>query len=302
MTLAARLLGGMRLLPAGFALGAFLFGLLPAAAQTLPPFKDDLFAYPALLSSADEGGYRVVDYRKERDIYERDSIPERRVESRYVSLGVRSQEEDLLAKTPMGRIAHVAVGRRAGASIIVAYLHGQGGSRKQGVNDYTFGGNFNRIKNMATAAGGLYLSPDFTSFDDRGAAEIAALLRIYGEASPAARFFIACGSMGGHLCWRLARMPDIAERLGGLLLIGSLWNDEFVTSAAFKRRVPLFIGQGSFDNVFPVEHLESFYRSILKKAPGYPVRMVRFETGSHGTPIRMTDWRETINWMQAVRN
>jgi hypothetical protein len=27
---------------------------------------------------------------------------------------------------------------------------------------------------------------------------------------------------------------------------------------------------------------------------------VRFETGTHGTPIRMTDWRETLNWMLAV--
>jgi len=26
-------------------------------------------------------------------------------------------------------------------------------------------------------------------------------------------------------------------------------------------------------------------------------RFVRFETGTHGTPIRMTDWRETLNWM-----
>ena len=30
---------------------------------------------------------------------------------------------------------------------------------------------------------------------------------------------------------------------------------------------------------------------------GYPARFVRFETGTHGTPIRMTDWRDTLNWM-----
>ena len=34
--------------------------------------------------------------------------------------------------------------------------------------------------------------------------------------------------------------------------------------------------------------------------PGYPARFVRFETGTHGTPIRMTDWRETLNWMLSV--
>ena len=56
---------------------------------------------------------------------------------------------------------------------------------------------------------------------------------------------------------------------------------------------------GSRDSVFPIEKMEAFYRSVRKAAPGYPIRMVRFETGSHGTPIRMTDWRETINWMLA---
>jgi hypothetical protein len=27
---------------------------------------------------------------------------------------------------------------------------------------------------------------------------------------------------------------------------------------------------------------------------------VRFEAGNHGTPIRMTDWRETLNWMLSL--
>jgi len=26
---------------------------------------------------------------------------------------------------------------------------------------------------------------------------------------------------------------------------------------------------------------------------------VLFQTGGHGTPVRMTDWRETLNWILA---
>jgi hypothetical protein len=274
----------------------------PASAQTvLPPFKDALFAYPGVLSSADGGGYRVVDYDEARDIDRRDAIPERRVQGAYVSLGVKRQQDDLVADTAAGRIAHIAVGARENASLILAYLHGQGGSRKQGVDDYTFGGNFNRIKNLVAAAGGLYLSPDFSSFDETGASQVAALLSLYAAKSPGAPIFIACGSMGGVLCWNLAKGPEMAKRLGGLLLLGSLWDDSFLASAAFKARVPLFIGQGSRDPVFPIAHVEDFYHAILRKAPDYPVKMVRFETGNHGTPIRMTDWRETINWMLATK-
>src|SRR6185369_13641584 len=145
-------------------------------AAELASYKDDLFAYPAMLSSADGGDYRVVDYRELRDINERDEVPERRVKRDYVSLGVRSEQQDLKLQSDVGDVRFYAVGKQDGASIITVYLHGKGGSRQQGVDDFTFGGNFNRIKNLMVDNDGLYLSPDFTDFDDHGAAEVAALI------------------------------------------------------------------------------------------------------------------------------
>lgn len=266
----------------------------------LAPFKDDLFAYPGLLESRDNGAYRVVDYREMRDINGRDAIPERRVKREYVATAVRRVQKDLVLDTKAGPVSHFAVGRRDGAAIITVYLHGQGGSRRQGVNDFTFGGNFNRIKNLMARNGGLYLSPDFTDFGTKGAAQVAGLIAAYAQRSPRAPVFLACGSMGGALCWRLADDASVADRLGGLLLLGSMWNDSFFESAAFDRRVPLFLGQGSHDTVFPVARQEAFYRTIRRHAPGYPVHFVRFETGTHGTPIRMIDWRKTLNWMLSV--
>lgn len=272
---------------------AFVLFALPAAAQSLAPYKDDLFAYPATLSEADGGAYRVVDYREMRDVNERDEVPERRVHKQYISLGVRSQQQEM----KLGTQRFVAVGTQQGASMIVLYLHGQGGSRSQGVNDFTFGGNFNRVKNLVAKAGGLYLSPDFTDFGDGGAAQIGALIEHFSAQSPGAPVIVACGSMGGMLCWKLASDPLVAERLGGLLLLGSLWDESFLKSPAYKRKVPVFFGQGSHDTVFPVEKQEAFYRKVRGKSGNYPARFVRFESGTHGTPIRMTDWREVLNWM-----
>ncbi len=267
------------------------------AAEPLKPHKDELFAYPGILESRDDGAYRVVDYREMRDINGRDEIPERRAHGRYVALSVRRQQQDL----SLDGIAHVAVGRTEGARVITVYLHGQGGNRKQGADDFTFGGNFNRIKNLMAENGGLYLSPDFPDFGAGGAAAVRTLIEYYAKKSPQAPVIIACGSAGGALCHRLADDPAVAGKLGGLLLLGSLWDDGFLKSAAFKARVPLFIGHGSRDTVFPVDRMEAFYGAIRAAAPGYPVRMVRFESGTHGTPIRMTDWRETLNWMLAAR-
>ncbi len=268
-----------------------------AEAQTLKPFKDELFAYPGILSAEKGDVYRVVDYREMRDINERDAVPERRVRPQYTSTDVRNVQQDLALKLDTGTLRHVAVGKTENAAIIVLYLHGQGGSRKQGVDDFTFGGNFNRLKNLMAGNGGLYLSPDFTDFGDKGAGQVAALIDYYAERSPGAKIFVACGSMGGALCWKLADRPDTGNRIDGLLLLGSLWDESFFASPAFKRRVPVFFGQGSKDPVFPVENQEAFFRSILARSKAYPTRFVRFETGTHGTPIRMTDWRETLNWM-----
>jgi hypothetical protein len=268
-----------------------------ARAAELAPFKDELFAYPALLSSGDGGAYAVVDYSEARDINERDEVPERRVKRDYVSLGVRSQQQDLKLKTAAGEVRHYAVGATEGASIITIYLHGQGGSRKQGVDDFTFGGNFNRIKNLMADNGGLYLSPDFSDFGDQGAAEVAALIEHYASASPQAKLFIACGSMGGYLCWKLAANDAVASRLSGLLLLGSVFDEDFKGTAAYKKKIPVFFGHGSHDIVFAVDKQEAFFRSLRAAKGGYPTRFVRFETGTHGTPIRMTDWRDTLNWM-----
>ena len=276
---------------------ASLAATVAVSAETLKPYKDDLFAYPGFLESRDDGAYRIVDYREMRDINGRDEVPERRAHARYVSLSVRRQQQNL----SLDGTGHVAVGRTEGARFITVYLHGQGGSRKQGVDDFTFGGNFNRIKNLMVDNGGLYLSPDFPDFGDAGAAAVAGLINHYAKKSPLAPVFIACGSAGGALCHRLAKDGELVGRLGGLLLLGSLWDDGYVRSAAFRAKVPLFIGQGSRDKVFPVDRMEAFYRSVRAAAPGYPIRMVRFESGTHGTPIRMTDWRETLNWMLSAR-
>src|SRR5690606_31651072 len=182
-----------------------------------------------------------------------DVVPERRVAGRYISTGIRSRQQDLVAETAAGPVRHFAVGRRESARIITVYLHGQGGNRRQGVDDFSFGGNFNRIKNLMGRNRGLYLSPDFSGFEADGAEDVAALISFYAARSPDAPVFVACGSMGGLLCWRLARSPVIAPNLAGLLLLGSVWDERFLDSPAFRARVPIFFGHGSRDTVFPVE-------------------------------------------------
>ena len=271
----------------------------PSFSAELLPYKNDLFAYPGIIEETDNGHYRVVDYNELRDVNGRDEVPERRVKRAYVSLAPKAQEEDVALDTSAGRITVIATGKQTGASIVVVYLHGKGGNRRQGSNDYTFGGNFNRIRNLMILNNGLYLTPDFTDFGDKGASEVKAMLEIAISLSPNAKVFVACGSMGGFICHRLAADANFAPKLSGMLLLGSFPDPDFQKSAFYRRKLPLFIGHGSADKSSPMANMEAFYSGIRKNSPDYPVWLHRFETGIHGTPVRMSDWRLALNLMLA---
>jgi hypothetical protein len=283
-----------------FAVLALAFLGAPASALQLEPYKDDLFAYPGILKTSDGGDYVVVDYNEMRDINGRDQVPERRVKQNYISLQPKRSQKDLIIRTDGGSTKLIATGKLSGASVITIYLHGQGGNRQQGMNDFTFGGNFNRLKNLMVRSGGLYITPEFTDFGDKGENEVAGVIDYFKAQSPQAKLFVACGSMGGALCWKLAQDAETSRKISGLIILGSLWDEHFIGSPAFKRRVPVFFGHGSRDPVFSVDKQHAFYENIRTSAPGYPVRFHRFESGNHGTPIRMTDWREVLNWMLSV--
>ncbi|MFQ6159554.1 alpha/beta hydrolase [Sinorhizobium meliloti] len=278
-------------------IGALLFASLAvsASAEPLEPYKDALFRYSKLLHEADGGDFRVVDYQELRDINERDQIPERRVKRAYVSLGVKSvQVNETLGLGEWG-LDVTRVGPDRGAAFTVIFIHGRGGDRRLGVNDFSFGGNFNRLKNLAVLNGGTYYVPSVRSFDAAGVADISALIRFAAERSGGRPVVLSCASMGSFICWGIARQEATVSALGGMMIMGGPADPDFRKSAAYGARLPIFFSHGSRDSVYPAESQIAFYRSLRSK--DYPARFVLFETGSHGTPIRMTDWREALNWI-----
>lgn len=274
----------------------FVLGLaVPVCAGPLQPFKDELFANGQVLRQEDSGDFRVVDYQELRDINGRDQIPERRVKRAYVSLGVkRAQVNETLDLG--GRPLDVTrVGPDRGAAFTVIFVHGRGGDRRLGANDFSFGGNFNRLKNLVVANGGTYYAPSVRSFDAAGVADVSALIRHASERSGGRPVVLSCASMGSFVCWGVARDATAASALGGMVVMGGAADPDFRRSAAYKTQLPVYFSHGSRDSVYPAASQVGLYRAL--KARGYPARFVLFETGSHGTPVRMTDWRDALNWI-----
>jgi len=272
----------------------FLF-LTSVRAETIGPFKDELFSAQTVIESQDGGDFARVDYDELRDINGRDSIPERRVKDRYVSLKVRRVQENQTLQLSTGPMEVGRVGRDQGQAFTVIFIHGRGGDRRLGLNDISFGGNFNRLKNLAAENGGTYYAPSVRSFDDKGVADIAALIAHASAQSGDKPVVLACASMGSFICWGISRDAATVAKLSGMAILGGAPDPALPKSAAAKAKLPIWFTHGSRDSVYAADDQISIYRKL--RAAGQPVRFTLFETGSHGTPVRMTDWRAVLNWL-----
>lgn len=284
---------------AWLALSVATGALAQQAFGPLKPFKDDLFSAQTVLESRDGGDFKRIDYQELRDINERDETPERRVKSRYVDLGVRRQQQDETLDLGAFRLPVTRVGPAEKQAFTVIFIHGRGGDRRLGANDFTFGGNFNRLKNLAVANGGTYYAPSVARFDAGGVSQIAGLIDHARKQSANAPVVLACASMGSFICWGLSRDPKAVAQLAGMAIMGGATDPDFRKSAAFKKKLPVFFTHGSRDSVYAAQDQIALYDAL--HAAGYPVRFTLFETGSHGTPVRMSDWREMLNWLLGRR-
>ncbi|MGV8937006.1 MAG: alpha/beta hydrolase [Allorhizobium sp.] len=270
-----------------------------AADGLLKPYKNALFSEQAVLESRDGGAFEVIDYQEMRDINGRDQIPERRVKSRYVELGVRRQQVDETLELGDRTLDVTRVGSADSSRFSVIFIHGRGGDRRLGANDFSFGGNFNRLKNLSVDNGGTYYAPSVKSFDSDGVTDIAALIAEIARRSPGRPIVLSCASMGSFICWGISRDAQTVERLAGMAVLGGAADPDYAKSAAFKAGLPLYFTHGGNDPVYAAaDQIEQFER--LRKS-GYPTRFRLYQGGSHGTPVRMTDWWQVLNWIMEKR-
>lgn len=279
---------------AGLALGQGVFGRAKAA--DLKPFKDALFSAQTVLQTDDNGDYQAIDYQKSRDLEGRDQIAERRVKAAYVSTDITPFVKDAYLDVPQaGRLELSFIGQLDNAAFTVIFVHGQGGDRRLAMDDYRFGGNFNRLKNLVYENGGVYYAPTLRSFDEAGMSQIAALIEMVSRRSPGKPIVLSCASMGSFICWGLTRNQKIVERLSGMLIMGGALDPNFQQSIAFKKKLRIWFSHGSLDNVYPAGDQIMFYQRLHRAK--YPTRFTLFVSGSHGTPLRMTDWKAALNWL-----
>lgn len=269
------------------------FTAAQAADGPLRPFRDELFSRQAVLESTDGGARQVIDYQEMRDINGRDEIPEKRVRKQYVDLASKKNEAMETLSLNGQPLETGRAGPSSGQAFTVIFIHGREGDRRLGMNDYSFGGNFNRLKNLAINNGGTYYAPTVRRFDAAGVERVSALIAHAAGQSGGKPVVLACASMGSFICWGISRDAQTVALLKGMVIMGGAADPDYAASAAAKAGLPLWFTHGSSDRVYSAENQESMFRSLLKK--GQNVRFTLFQGGTHGTPVRMTDWRQVLN-------
>jgi len=272
---------------------------VPVAAFEIAGHKDSLFALPPVLEKSADGAFQIIDYREMRDINGRDQIVERRVKRNYVDLSVRRKTRLRMFSGDGRRLEIGEAGQFEGARFAVIFIHGRNGDRRLGMDDYRFGGNFNRLKNLAVKNGGVYIAPSVRSFDDNGVADIAALIAVFKRQSVGAPVILACGSMGSIICLSLARDRTAAKMISGMVLLGGSPDEGLPASALAKARTPITFMHGSADAVYSHEAQRAVFDALRAKYPGYPTQFLLLNGGSHGSPIRMIDWKSILSDMLA---
>lgn len=294
----------------------------------LAPFKDELYAikpYDGHLRKCDasinertlklpsmNGRHVIYEFDEKRDVNGRDvPMPDGKwqnwAQPKYITLLPDSDQRPFTLRVAAARgprtLDSNEVGNPNGAKFAVIFIHGAAGiyaNKDLGMKDETFSGNFNRLKNMVVQNHGVYYTPTVKDFEHDGPEDVAVLIAHIAEKAPGAPIVLSCASSGGQVCAGVSKIESAAKKLSGIIVMGSSWGHDFLNSYAFKYRVPVVFAQGTCDRGNPYDRLFSLFAAMLKRDDTYPTRFQGFADGVHGTPIRMMNWRETLNWIFSV--
>jgi len=270
-------------------------------------FKDELFSYKSIIKSNYNDSYNLIKYNQKIDLEDRDEVDEKIASKIYVT---EIPKEYKIKKTLRlsKNIDYIEVSKltsknKINAKFVVIYLHGMWGNLYQGVNDYSFWWNFNRIQNLALVNSWSYISTDFSNFWDKWASEIKNLILYKKTEMPQAKIILACGSSWWDICWRLAKetMPQTNGNkkplLDWMVIVGSNNDYTFLSKINDWIKIPIYMAHWEKDKSIPVKNQLWFFEKIKKEYNTYPIKIDIFTNWTHWTPIRMIDWKKALTYL-----
>lgn len=237
-------------------------------------------------------------YHKQNHLYGWDEIVVKKAKDERVDLLSVELEKEVNLIEEIVEIQALQAGLLDGAKFAVVFVHGGGGDKTLGFNDWSFGGNFNRLKNLIVKNQGVYYSPSFAS--GRSATQQARLLidRIKSHAGKDTPIVFACGSAGASICNALLMSERESDLVDGLIYLGAAQGPRVSFSSLFiKEQKPIIVSHGTYDSVLRWQKMKAAFDDFKQYQVSYPLQFQLVHGGIHGTPIRMFDWRQGLNFI-----
>ena len=186
------------------------------------------------------------------------------------------------------------VGSLPDAKFALIFVHGAIDYKKfLGVTDTGFGGNFNLLKNLVIRNDGVYFSPSFKLIPSEVQVMQKLISHIKAQ-SPYAKIAFACGSSGMVICAGIAESLEDID-VDGLIFLGGSHSPHFdVNLPFFEKKTPMIIAHASYDGW---ESKKMFYDKVKTTDSQYPIQFQLYHGGVHGTPIRMINWKRSLNYL-----
>jgi pimeloyl-ACP methyl ester carboxylesterase len=278
-----------------FALAFFAFNSI-SSAQSISPYKDRDFKHPRVLNSGFGGDYQEIYYNESEHVNGRDSLenPGEQAKPSRVTL---IENKYFRLNTKVGGLSTHQLGNVPTANFVVIFIHGAGGRADLGFNDWSFGGNFNRLKNLVLFNGGAYLSPTVKLKRSNASPSVEKMIDAVRAQNQSAKIILTCASAGGKICWDLASSRDYSAKLSGLILLGSAFGMPNNNLPYIQFKKPILFAHGSRDPRLPAQTVYNNFTSLKALSRDYPVKHYLYEGGNHGNPLRMIDWRKGLNWI-----
>lgn len=270
------------------------------------PYKDELFT-PDTIAIANENcnislyDYNEIDHVNGRDCAKENGFHFPMAQPKRIKdvSKLRRERKDI-----PGVDATWEIGRSPNEKInppkcAIVWCHGAVESKSPhhlGARDSNFGANNNRLMNLAIQKNCVYYSPNFRGRN--GYYAIQSLID-YLKSKNFNEVFISASSAGAAALNIAASNPKNTDILAGLIYNGTYASPINVSrTPAFKSGVPIVFSHGANDKYQQIRDdfikVQEMYPP--SKTPYNNTWLQVFKNGGHGTPIRMIDWRHTLNW------
>lgn len=262
-------------------------------------FKDDLFSYKWVLEEKLDWNWRLIQFSMKEDVEDRDEIDVDKVFEHYIDRKTEEYREIKWLYWVEWFSYYEVTDRNQkdeDKKLVVLYFHWKWWNKTWWINDETFWWNFNRIQNLMIENSWVYITTD-TELWVKSENNHWKLLKHLKTKYKNAKIILIWWSNWWIMLWKLLNNKEYNKFIDWIILSWTILDENkswYSTDFLIKNRIPVYIAHWNKDHIQFWEK-EIFLKSFLSQ--WWLWKVVIFNWWIHGTPIRMIDYKEAINWM-----